>query len=975
MKTFKPGAFAPGFCLAADFLGVPYYDNDMKSTAEYLDDPERAAARALSLLQGLGGLSAAAAWGWNGTAWRRLAAFGDADGLPDGEALSAGTQPSAGAGAQALRAGGQSLGWLAWRGAPPAQLETVAALLAGHLQCEALRAEQAAARAANETMLEISLLAGECPALERMLPRLHRLMQRLLDADNFCIALYDEDCSAFHFPFYVDRRDPSPPDPERIFPLAGPHASLTAWLMRGGAPVVLTGERIEELCSKEALAPPAPLPVFWMGAPLANAADELIGAVVLQVYDDQPMPTSAEQQWFMFAARHVGFALDRALYHGRLERQVALRTSELEGANARLRAEVAGRKRAEKFQDVLFRIAELSNTSLSLEAFLSGLHRLLLEMVAARNCVVALYDMGSDLISFPYCADEYASSLRARKPGKGLIEQVLHSGRPLLLDPYGSLPGVTAEEGEMPPKSWLGVPLYCDHELLGVLAVQSYDGEVVYGYRDQEVLEFVANHIGAALARVRALESLQQAYADLEQRVRERTSELDAVNAQLEFDSLHDPLTKLPNRNYFSKALRRAWDAYLDGGDRFAVVFIDLDRFKLVNDTLGHLAGDHLLFEAGARIRTCLRHYDFLARLGGDEFAVLMFGMDAVDECEIIARRIVSEFERPVILAGREVFSTASVGVVLADRAHYRQADDLLRDADHAMYCTKQQGRQGYTLFSHQLRIDQADQLALETELRRALEEEGQLLPYYQPFISAATGELAGFETLVRWQHPQRGLVSPGVFLPVAEESGLITRLDRYMINAACAQLRAWRAEGRVDEDCALHINLSSANFRDPDLVGWIGERIAHYQLPPAMLHLEITESALIDQPEAAATAMQALHGLGVRLALDDFGTGYSALSYLHRYRFDVLKIDQSFVFDLDRKQESVAIVRAILALARALDLEVVAEGVETASQQAMLKEMGCGMLQGFYFAKPAPAWALDWDKLAGLGREPDRVA
>ncbi|VEB45802.1 Bacteriophytochrome cph2 [Chromobacterium violaceum] len=342
-----------------------------------------------------------------------------------------------------------------------------------------------------------------------------------------------------------------------------------------------------------------------------------------------------------------------------------------------------------------------------------------------------------------------------------------------------------------------------------------------------------------------------------------------------------------------------------------------------------------------------------------------MFGMDAVDECEVIARRIVSEFERPVVLAGREVFSTASVGVVLADSEHYHKADDLLRDADHAMYCTKQQGRQGYTLFSHQLRIDQADQLALETELRRALEEEGQLVPYYQPFIAAATGALAGFETLVRWQHPQRGLVSPGVFLPVAEESGLITRLDRYMINAACAQLQAWRAEGRVGEGIALHINLSSANFRDPDLVGWIGERIAHYRLPPAMLHLEITESALIDQPEAAATAMQALHGLGVRLALDDFGTGYSALSYLHRYRFDVLKIDQSFVFDLDRKQESVAIVRAILALARALDLEVVAEGVETASQSAMLKEMGCGMLQGFHFVAPAPAWALDWDKLA----------
>ncbi|WP_065201955.1 putative bifunctional diguanylate cyclase/phosphodiesterase [Chromobacterium subtsugae] len=942
----------------------------MKSTAEYLETPEQAAGRALALLWQAGSLAAIAAWGQADGKWRRLASLGAADALPAAEALDGDRLPGPDGGALALRAAGKTLGWLAWRGREPAGMADVAALLTGHLQCAALRDEQAAARLANETMLEINLLAGESGAPERMLPRLHRLMMRLMDASNFHIALYDADNATLRYPFYADRRDPAPPGPDAVFAAGADSGSLAAWLIRGGKPMVMSQQRLLEVCGQEGLTPPAALPACWMGAPLADAGGEWIGAVVLQQYDDQAPLSSAEQLLFMFAARHVGFALDRVLHRGQLERQVWLRTSELEGANARLRAEVSNRRRAEQFQDVLFRIAELSNTSLSLEAFLSGLHRLLAEMVPARNCMVALYDMVNDRIGFPYCADEYSPPLQPRKPGKGFIEQVLHSGRPLLVDPHSPLQAQMEDVGGMRPQSWLGVPLYCGHELLGVLAVQSYQSDVSYSYRDQEVLEFVANNIGAALARVRALESLQQAYAELEQRVRERTSELDAVNAQLEFDSLHDPLTKLPNRTYFAKALRRAWDAYADGGDRFAVVFIDLDRFKLVNDTLGHLAGDHLLFEAGARIRSCLRHYDFLARLGGDEFAVLMFGMDAADECEVIARRIVSEFERAVILAGREVFSTASVGVVLADREHYHKADDLLRDADHAMYCTKQQGRQGYTLFSHQLRIDQADQLALEAELRRALEEEGQLIPYYQPFIEARTGKLAGFETLVRWRHPQRGLISPAVFLPMAEESGLINRLDRYMINAACAQLQAWRGEGRVGEDIGLHINLSSANFHDPDLVGWIGERIVHYQLPPAMLHLEITESALIDQPETASSVMQALHGLGVKLALDDFGTGYSALSYLHRYRFDVLKIDQSFVFDLDRKEESAAIVRAILALARALDLDVVAEGVETAAQLAMLQEMHCSKLQGFYFAAPAPAWHIDWERLARFEQE-----
>ncbi|WP_081574424.1 bifunctional diguanylate cyclase/phosphodiesterase [Chromobacterium haemolyticum] len=944
----------------------------MKSMAEYLATPEQAAAMALSLLQEQGGVRVAAVWRQLGAAWQLLAALGAADALPSAETLEGGGRLDAGCEAMPLRAGEQVLGWLVWRGDAGPALNPSAALLCAHLLCARLGAEQVAAREANEALFDISQLAEECGTIDQVLPGLHRQMMRLMDASNFYIALYDDEAQVIHFPFYIDQRDPAPPASDAIFPLAGHAQSLTAWLIRGGKPVVLSRERLLEVCQQEGLSRQGLLPASWMGAPLANAGGHVIGAVVLQLYEDQTPLTSAEQQLFLFAARHVGFVLERVLHRSQLERQVWLRTSELEGANARLRAEVAERKRAERFQGALFRIAELSNTSLSLEAFLGGLHRLLAEMVPARNCLVALYDQAEDCISFPYCADEYAPPLKPHRPGKGFVEQVLHSGRPLLIDPYSQQNRQPEADEELPrPKSWLGVPLYCGTDLLGVLAVQSYEEDVVYNFRDQEVLEFVANHIGAALTRVKALESLQTSYVELEQRVRERTSELDAVNAQLEFDSLHDPLTKLPNRSYFSKALRRAWETYSHGGgERFAVLFIDLDRFKLVNDTLGHLAGDHLLFEAGARIRSCLRHYDFLARLGGDEFAVLMFGMDGGGDCERIAQRIVSEFERPVILAGREVFSTASVGVVLADHEHYHKADDLLRDADHAMYCTKQQGRQGYTLFNHELRINQADQLALESELRRALEEEGQLLPYFQPFIEGDSGELVGFEALARWQHPQRGLISPGLFLPIAEESGLITRLDRYMLNAACAQLSAWRAQGRVGPEVALHINLSSAHFHDPELAAWIGERIRHYRLPPATLHLEITESALIDQPEIAATVMHALHELGVRLALDDFGTGYSALSYLHRYRFDVLKIDQSFVFDLDRTQESAAIVRAILALAKALDLEVVAEGVETAAQLAMLKKMGCGKLQGFYFAAPAPAQGVDWERLARFRKE-----
>lgn len=938
----------------------------LNSAAEYLDTPEQAARQALQWLERQPGLLAAAVWGKLGAVWQRLGSWGQADSLPTAAELESGRLPGPAAGALALTGSQGNLGWLVWRGSAPDGMAEMASLLTGHLLSAALRTEQSLSRITNEALLEISQLAAEATTLNDLIPRLPPLLRRLVEAQHFYIACYDAEAGALSFPFYADAAHPAP-RPDECFALASQPVSLLAWLLRHGQPVLLTQAELQQLGQAPSLHQPDNLPRLWLGVPLYDATGGIIGAMVLLRYADQPVCTPAQQAMFVFAARQVGHVMERVAYRQRLEREVWSRTCELEGSNARLQAEMAERQRVERLQNALFRIAELANTSLSLEAFLGGLHRVLAEMLPARNCMVALYDREHDLIRFPYCADEQLAQLTPRRPGQGYIEQVLHSGRPLLLTPRGAEPmGWDATQG--PVHSWLGVPLYCDQQLCGVLAVKSYLPDQLYRYRDQELLECVANSIGTTLARIQTTEALQSAYAELEQRVRQRTSELDAVNAQLAFDSLHDSLTKLPNRAYFAKTLRHSWEAYRQGqGSCFAVLFIDLDRFKLVNDTLGHLVGDQLLFEAGARIRACLGPDDFLARLGGDEFAVLHQQADSLDACEALARDIVATFDRPVILAGREVFSTASVGVVLADRTHYHKADDLLRDADHAMYCTKQQGRHGYTLFNHQLRINQADQLALESELRRALEHTDQLLPYYQPFIDAKTGALVGFETLVRWQHPTRGLIAPSLFLPMAEESGLITRLDRYMITAACHQLKAWLDAGRVRPDCTLHVNLSSANFHQPELVDWMAGVLAASQLPPAMLHLEITESALIDVPDAAATVMQRLHELGIKLALDDFGTGYSALSYLHRYHFDVLKIDQSFVFDLDRTAESGAIVRAILALAAALGLEVVAEGVETASQLRLLRDMGCDKLQGYYFAKPAAAGEVDWPHLAAF--------
>jgi diguanylate cyclase (GGDEF)-like protein len=951
----------------------------MNSTADFLFTPEEAAEAALDFLFRLQAPEGATVWGKKGPVWQCLASRGNCAGLPVPMALSGELAWQAPVQCHALGSPGQSLGWLVWQGGRQADelTQRLALLLSGHLVSTAMRDELSIARTTHETLLEISRLANHADSVDDFLPRMHRAVCRLMPADNFYIALFDEEAGQIRFPYFVDQRDSQPPQLGRAYPVRGPSASLTAWLIRENHFLMLKGDELATLCQRERIRFMGTQPHWWMGMPLVSGAGKVMGAVVVQGYDSSFTPMLADESTFLYVGHHISCALDRLLYRAHLEQQVWQRTSELEGINARLRAEVAERQRSEQLQHMLFRIAELSNTSLSMEAFFVGLHRLLSEFIDASNCMVALYDQSRDELSFPYCSDLRLSELSPRSPGRGPVEQVLHSGRPLLLADMHSHPlfGLQNDNGT-PPHSWLGVPLYSGNLLRGVLSVQSYQDNTRYSWRDQELLEFVANHIGSALARVQALDDLQRAYMDLEQRVRERSDALDAANAQLQHDSLHDPVTKLPNRNHFTRVLKRSWDHFqLAPEQRFAVILIDLDRFKLVNDTLGHLIGDQLLVEAGQRIRQGLRFGDFMARLGGDEYAVLLSSVESMDECEQLARELVAAFERPFVLSGREVFSTVSLGVVLASKEHYSRAEDLLRDADHAMYRTKQNGRHGYTLFNHELRCNQADQLALEAELRHALSNEGELVPYYQAIVDSHSGRLAGFETLVRWHHPERGLIPPGVFLPMAEESGLVLKLDRYMIERACAQLAAWYADGTINHEVCLHINLSSAHFHDTKLVDWMLRLVREHRLPPGTLHLEVTESALIDVPDVAIEVMRQLKTHGICLALDDFGTGYSALSYLHRYHFDVLKIDQAFVREVHCQEESIAIVRAIVALAEALGMEVVAEGVETEVQVRALRELGCPRLQGYYFARPAPAAELDWLRLAGMPAELARSA
>ena len=423
-----------------------------------------------------------------------------------------------------------------------------------------------------------------------------------------------------------------------------------------------------------------------------------------------------------------------------------------------------------------------------------------------------------------------------------------------------------------------------------------------------------------------------------------------------------DALTGLPNRLLFTDRLGRLIESAKRHKDySFAVLSLDLDGFKLINDSLGHLIGDQLLVEVANRLEKCFQlpfagreEAYTVARLSGDQFSVLLDDLDKPDDATQVADRIMKELTAPFNLSGKEVFTSASIGIAISNEG-YDQAEDLMRDADTAKFRAKFLGKARYVVFDASMRVSVIARLQLETDLRRALER-GEFRNYYQPIISLDTGRIVGFEALTRWQHPARGLLQPVEFIPVAEETGLIRELGWWNLSEACRQIIVWNTAFDADRRLFVSVNLSAKQLLQPKLVAQIRSLLQEMALPPETLKLEITESTVMADPAAAVEMLMQIKALGIRLAIDDFGTGYSSLSYLHRFPLDTLKIDRSFIMAMTEGGESLAIVRTILPMANNLRLDAIAEGVETAEQVALLKKLRCEFAQGYYFSKPVTA-------------------
>jgi diguanylate cyclase (GGDEF)-like protein/PAS domain S-box-containing protein len=436
-------------------------------------------------------------------------------------------------------------------------------------------------------------------------------------------------------------------------------------------------------------------------------------------------------------------------------------------------------------------------------------------------------------------------------------------------------------------------------------------------------------------------------------------TERKALEEQLRHQAFHDPLSGLPNRALFMDRLEHALTRANRRGGRVAVLFTDLDNFKVINDSLGHKAGDQLLVAVAERLKACLRPWDTAARFGGDEFTILVEDVASVGEAVRIAERIADIMQLPFALEDQEVFATASTGIALNSPTQERPAD-LLRHADLAMYRAKHRGKARYEVFESSMDAKAVERLRLETGLRRALVRQ-QFRVYYQPIVALDNDKVAGVEALVRWEHPQRGLLLPEEFLSIAEETGLIVRIGQWVLREACKQARVWQEQYPGTPPLTISVNLSPRQFFHPELVA---EVLGESEIDPATLQLEITEGAMTTNGTSSADrTLRDLKHMGVQLAIDDFGLGYSSLSYFKRFPVDFLKIDRSFVEELGRAPNGASkdkeIVRAMIDLTHALGLKVIAEGVENAEQLTRLRNMKCDLAQGNYFSEPLPSEAL----------------
>ena len=807
-------------------------------------------------------------------------------------------------------------------------------------------------------LFKLNQLSHDCAELSTFFAQVHQSFASIMRAENFYVALYDQTLSTLEFAYHVDEKDDYPLGKFSLDEFEG---SMTCYVIETARSLLATPEVAAKLISNKSIKRVGTDSTDWLGVPLLNNG-VVIGVMAVQSYSEENRYQTVDLELMEFTAQHIVSAMTRLQDHERLQNAVNSRTREL-------MQQIREREKSELLQESLFKISELTNdATLQIDKFYSMVHNIVGQLINAQNFYIAKYDQKSKELSFVYYLDQNSKNAeidsKSRTFGNGFTEYIIRTGETHLLNNqqmYALYEQGETRKPQTATKSWLGVPLLHSGVVLGAMVLQSYNLSTTFTEQDAELLKFVSQHVSSAIKRRELFEFERQSHILLEQQVKLRTVALEdeikqrkEVEEQLQHTASHDTLTGLPNRTLFINLLNHAIACHKRKADlKFAVLFLDLDRFKVVNDSLGHHAGDLLLQEVAKELKILVRDKDTVSRLGGDEFVILIEDLDSNDEAYEVAQRITDFLAAPFIIENQSIFIGTSIGVLINDE-RYDSADIMLRDADTAMYHAKDQGKGRYEVFDSSMQKKVQNALELEADIRDGIAK-SEFLPYFQPIVDLRNEKVVGFEALARWKSDKRGFVFPNDFIPLAEEANLVTAIDFLIIEQSCLQLKEWETIcGR--NDLYVSCNLYGDHFFSATLLTDIQEILQRVGLKPSQLRVELTERALLENSDLVLENMNALKTLGVKILLDDFGTGYSSLSYLHRFPIDVLKIDRSFINNVHEHDNHQAIIKTIIDLATNLQMGTVGEGIENLADAQLLTAMACMYGQGYYYAKPMPA-------------------
>jgi len=843
----------------------------------------------------------------------------------------------------------------------------------------------------QEALVKISESVASSKDLSELLVEFHQIINQIMPASNFYVALYNPDQNQISFPYYVDEFD-SPPPPQ---PLG---RGLTDYVIRRKTPLLVTPEIFEALIKTgevESIGAPS---IDWLGVPLL-ARQVIIGAMAVQSYQHDVRYTQEDLQFLTFVAPHLANAIliKQSETEQRKQHELvksifeyspnAIVLTDLNGnfidCNSALisllgvqsKDEIIGKnalefivpedqKRAIRYFDEI--IASANSLEDEFTAMTPHGSKLILKISASLiknenqqpQYIVGIFNdvtqQRTSETALKISEERY--KLASEGANDGIWDWDLLANRIYYSPRWKKLLGFSPEEISDSPEEWF-TRVHQDDLPNLKSNLEAHLSGLIPHFECEHRIRHSDGEFRWVLARGMAVKgefgNPHRIAGSLTDITRQKVNE-----DQLVHQALYDRLTGLPNRILFIERLDQAIKrSKRHEQPTFAILLLDLDRFKIVNDSLGHRIGDQMIVEIAQRLDNCLRAEDTIARLGGDEFAVLLSDLHDPYEIIQIINRIQREVNRPVLVEGNKVFTTCSIGVAMAN-PETESPEAMMRDADTAMYEAKAQGGNGYMIFDKIMHAKAVSLLNLETNLRQALSK-GELVVYYQPIVDAFTQRVVYIEALLRWNHPQHGIVLPNQFIDLAEDTGLILPIGEWVLREACTQLKKWQAAGM--RNLKVSVNFSARQFQQTDLPSMVRDALLQTQLDPASLVIEITESRNFSQFEKFETMLWELRGLGVKISIDDFGTGYSSLSTIQRLPVHTIKIGQNFISQIGIHKENDLIIQSMIEMAHRLGLSVIAEGVETEQQLSILRKFHCDMIQGFHFSKPVKANELEF--------------